>query len=186
MRDAALNAMVMAVEGLATGRSHVFSDAVLVHAVRQFAALLPEFARDTATPDRRVDAALAAILVGEGTDTTGGGLTAAFSHTIGHHYGARNGAVDAILLPHVLDRLPPEPPAREAIADGLGCARRDLGTRLREVLAVPGAPGRLRDVGVRLEDLRGLAEEAGGDFSYRRAAGRLDTDDVVDIMRAAW
>jgi alcohol dehydrogenase class IV len=41
VRDGVLNAFVMAVEGLATGRSNVFSDALLVHAIRRLAMLRP-------------------------------------------------------------------------------------------------------------------------------------------------
>ena len=186
VRNTALNAVVMAVEGLATGRSHVFSDALLVHAVRQFTALLPELAHDSATPERPIDAALAAILVGDGTDTTGGGLTAALSHTIGHHYDAHNGAIDAILLPHVLDEIPPERSAQEKIAEGLGCGPAQLDVRLREVLNPSGRGGRLRDVGVQLGEIAGLAAEAAGDFAYRRAARRLDETAVTDVLRAAW
>jgi alcohol dehydrogenase class IV len=186
VRNAALNAFVMAVEGLAAGRSHVFSDASLVHGLKQLAALLPQLASETPMPQLRVDAALAAILVGDGTDTAGGGLTAALSHTIGHRYDAHNGAIDATLLPHVLERMPPGPAAWALIADGLTCAPSQLGARLDEVLSACGAPDRLRDLGVQFDDIQGLAAEASSDFAYRRAAHQLDTDDVADLLRAAW
>lgn len=186
VRDAALNAFVMAVEGLTTGRSHVFSDALLVHAIRQFTALLPDLAERTASPERRVDAALASILVGDGTDTTGGGLTAALSHTIGHHYDAHNGTIDAILLPHVLDRIPLSPPARTRVAEGLGCPPAQVTARLSDVLATSGAPRRLRDVGVDLGDVDRLADEATSDFSYRRGAHQPDTQIVAAVIRSAW
>lgn len=186
VRNAALNAFVMAVEGLAAGRSHVFSDALLVHALKQLTALLPQLASDRVTPQVRIDTALAAILVGDGTDTAGGGLTAALSHTIGHHYDAHNGAIDAALLPHVLERMPPATAVRALIADGLTCAPSQLGGRLREVLSCSGAPERLRDLGMRFDQIGALAGEASSDFAYRRAAHQLDTDDVADLLRAAW
>jgi alcohol dehydrogenase class IV len=186
VRNAALTAVVMAVEGLATGRSHVFSDALLVHAVRRLAALLPMLAESDPGPEHRMEAALASILVGDGTDTTGGGLTAALSHTIGHHYRAHNGTIDAILLPHVLDAVPPSPSAWARIADGLGCVPASAADRLRELLAAAGTPDRLRDVGVQPGDVDGLAAEATGDFSYRRVAGRIEPAAVADLLRQAW
>ncbi len=186
VRDAALNAFVMAVEGLATGRSHVFSDALLVHAVRQLATLLPDLAAGAASPETRVDAALASILAGDGTDTTGGGLTAALSHTIGHHHQAHNGAIDAILLPHVLDRIPPSREARTWIADGLGCAPVHMRARLEDILVASGGPRRLRNVGVQLDDVAELADEATGDFSYRRGAQQPDRATIADVIRSAW
>jgi alcohol dehydrogenase class IV len=186
VRDALLNAFVMAVEGLATGRSHVFSDALLVHAVRRLAILLSDFAEEKAGTRDRVDAALAGILAGEGTDTTGGGLTAALSHTIGHHHNAHNGTIDAILLPHVLDAVPPTPSARSLIADGLGCRPTEVNAQLENILGSAGAPRRLREVGVRLPAADELAEEATTDFSYRRGRHHPDTTTIADVIRAAW
>ena len=186
VRNASLNALVMAVEGLATERSHIFSDALLVHAVRQFVHLLPDLIDQDATPQRRVDAALASILVGDGTDATGGGLTAALSHTIGHHHEVHNGIIDAILLPVVLDRTPPSAQARTRIAESVGCAPALLSTRLAALLARADVPRRLRDVGVPLDAVDRLAEEATNDFSYRQVARRLDTRVVAEILRAAW
>lgn len=186
VRDATLNAFVMAVDGLATGRSHVFSDAVLVHAIRLLTILLPKLAEGKVCRHDRVDAALASILVGDGTDTTGGGLTAALSHTIGHHYHAHNGTIDAIMLPHVLDAITPTPPAWSLIADSLGGQPVDAGARLRDLLASSGAPRTLREVGVQLADADGLAEEATSDFSYRRSQNKFDTTMVADVIRAAW
>lgn len=186
VRDATLNAFVMAVDGLATGRSHVFSDAMLVYAIRRLTILLPKLAEGEVGPRDRVDAALSSILVGDGTDTTGGGLTAALSHTIGHHYHAHNGSIDAILLPHALDAISPTPSAWSLIADSLGGQPAEASARLRDLLASSGAPRALREVGVQLADAHGLAEEATSDFSYRRSQSKLDTSMVADVIRAAW
>jgi alcohol dehydrogenase class IV len=133
-----------------------------------------------------VNAALASILVGDGTDTTGGGLTAALSHAIGHHYEAHNGAIDAILLPHVLDRIPPSGEARTWIAEGLGCAPVDTRARLEDALVTSGVHRRLRDVGVQLGDVAGLADEATADFSYRRSAHQPDRATITEVILAAW
>ncbi|XVQ16095.1 iron-containing alcohol dehydrogenase family protein [Spirillospora sp. CA-255316] len=186
VRGAALNALVMAVEGLATGRSHVFSDALLVHAIRQLTTLLPVLAEADVSPQHRGEAALAGIMAGDGTDTTGGGLTAALSHAIGHHYDAHNGIIDAILLPRVLEAMPLSRPALIHIAEGLGCAPEQAFSRLRDVPAAVGAPGRLRDVGVQLDDIGGLADEATTDFSYLRAAHQPGVDAVRDLLSSVW
>lgn len=186
VRDALLNAFVMAVEGLAAGRSHVFSDALLLHAVRRLADLLPDLAVHSIAPHDRVESALTSILVGDGTDATGGGLTAALSHTIGHHYAAHNGAIDAILLPHVLEVRPPPPASREMIARALECRPADIGSRLKDVFDSAGAPRALRAVGVRLADADALAAEATGDFSYRRIPHPPEPAAVADVIRAAW
>ena len=186
VRDAVLNAFAMAVEGLATDRSHVFSDALLVHAVGRLADLLPNLAEHTITTHDRVESALVSILVGDGTDATGGGLTAALSHTIGHHYSAHNGTIDAILLPHVLELCPPLPASRALIARALECPPTDIGPRLKEVFDSAGTPKALRAVGVRLPDADALAAEATSDFSYRRIPQPPPPAAVADVLRAAW
>jgi len=186
VRDALLNAFVMAVEGLATDRSHVISDALLLHAVRRLADLLPDLGEHSITTHDRVESALVSILVGDGTDATGGGLTAALSHTIGHHCSAHNGTIDAILLPHVLELCPPPPTARALIAQALECPPTDIGPRLKEVFDSAGTPTALRAVGVRLHDADALAAEATSDFSYRRIPHPPPPAAVADVIRAAW
>jgi alcohol dehydrogenase class IV len=186
VRAALLNAFVMAVEGLATDRSHVFSDAMLLHAVRRLADLLPDLAAPSIATHDRVESALVSILVGDGTDTTGGGLTAALSHTIGHHYAAHNGTIDAILLPHVLEASPPPPATRAMIAQALECSTTEIARRLRHVFDSAGTPRALRAVGVRYADADALAAEATNDFSYRRIPHPPATAAVADIIRAAW
>lgn len=57
-------------------------------------------------------AALAALLVGSGTDLSGGGLTAALSHTLGHSVSQHNGLIDAVVLPHVLAHMAHAAPGR--------------------------------------------------------------------------
>ncbi|RHW26267.1 iron-containing alcohol dehydrogenase [Nocardioides immobilis] len=184
--QASLNAFVMAVEGLCSARSHLFSDAVLTHAIRQLADLLPTLAGETATPHRRMQAALVSILVGEGTDAAGGGLTAALSHTLGHQLGVHNGLADAALLPYVLEHVPPAPSALELVADALSCATDQVVDRVRELLAAAAAPVRLRDLGLRREGLEDLAREATQDFAYARGPDRPAPRTVVDILNAAW
>jgi alcohol dehydrogenase class IV len=186
VKNASLNALVMAVEGLCSARTHIFADATLIHAVRQFAAMLPAFSDDQLTPGHRMDATLTSLLVGEGTDATGGGLTAALSHTIGHQYGAHNGTVDAVLLPHVLQHVPPGPSAARAISDGLGCAPSHMIDRLKELFVAAGALGRLRDLGVQRDDLEKLADDATKDFAYGRGALRPAAGTVTSILSSAW
>lgn len=185
-RQASLNSLVMAIEGLCSARSHMFSDAVLAHAVRQLARLLPRFASGMDATEHRIEAALASLLVGEGTDSTGGGLTAALSHTIGHQLGAHNGTVDAVLLPHVLEHVPPPLSAVALVTDALTCEPHQMTGRLRDLLTPAAAPARLRDLGLDHGAIGDLAQEATQDFAYGRGPSRPATETVVSILRAAW
>ena len=186
VRNASLNALVMAIEGLATQRSHIFSDAVLIHAGRQLVRVLPELTDPRHSPDIVVEAALASILVGDGTDTTGGGLTAALSHTIGHRYSAHNGEIDAILLPHVMLMTSLTAEAEGNIARALNCTPAQIEARLNDVLHASGAPTRLRDIGVGFDDIAHVVAEAPTDFAYPRGADQPDPAELRDLLGRAW
>ena len=187
VREAALNSLVMAVEGLCSSRSNVFSDATLAHATRQLASLIPTLVQESLGPQGRMDATLAGLLVGEGTDISGGGVTAALSHTIGHHYDAHNGVVDAALLPHVLDHVRPGPETMKRLSTALGCDLAGVTPTLRDLLAVPAGSARLRDLGVPLRDIDSLARAATTDAAYASLnLPRPEHDTLVDILRAAW
>ena len=57
-------------------------------------------------------AALAALLVGSVHDLSGGGLTAALSHTLGHSVSQHNGLIDAVVLLDVLAHMAHAAPGR--------------------------------------------------------------------------
>ncbi|HSW21119.1 MAG TPA: iron-containing alcohol dehydrogenase, partial [Ramlibacter sp.] len=126
---------------------------------------------------------------------TAAGITTVLGHAIGARYEKENGAINAIVLPHVL-RFNADAAAAGMgkVAAALGLPFSDPATQLQQAIETVqaifralGVPSRLRDVGVPREDLGELAQIAMGDWFLRgnprpvRSAGELQK-----IMEQAW
>ncbi|MGW6332959.1 iron-containing alcohol dehydrogenase [Nocardia rhamnosiphila] len=186
VRDAAINALVMALEGVTTRRRNIFADAALGYAAQQLPGRIRALADSPDDPDIRVELVLLALMVGDGTDSTGGGLTAALSHTIGHRIHAHNGVVDAIVLPHVLELVARRDPAcLSSIAEVLGCPATAVATTSEALLAGLSMPRRLGEIGVTARDLASLARAAMDDFAASGTTFRADEADLERVLENA-
>ena len=188
--SAALNIFSMAVEGLQSRRIDPLADAMLAHALRMVVTWLPRVAKEPDQAAPRLQLMLAAVMSGEGTDHTGGGLAQALSHAIGPRSQAPNGDVEALLLPHamrfsasaVADRL-------ASIADYLGLADRSAEGVIAEVerlLGVFEAPRRLRDIGVPQDALAEAVAHAMDDWAITAGPRVPEARDVRDLLQGAW
>ena len=188
--SAALNIFSMAVEGLQSRRVDPLADALLAHALRTVVTWLPQVEKEPDEAAPRLQLMLAAVMSGQGSDHTGGGLAQALSHAIGPRSSAPNGVVEALLLPHamrfnagvVADRL-------AAIADYLGLADRRTDGVIAEVerlLEVFQAPRRLQDIGVAQESLAEVTAHAMDDWAITAGPRVPDREDVVNLLNNAW
>ena len=188
--SAALNIFSMAVEGLQSRRIDPLADAMLAHALRMVVTWLPRVAKEPDHAAPRLQLMLAAVLSGQGTDHTGGGLAQALSHAIGPRSPAPNGVVEALLLPHTMrfsadaagDRL-------ASIADYLGLADRSAEGVIAEVerlLGVFEAPRRLQDIGVQEDALTEAAAHAMDDWAITAGPRVPEPRDVRDLLQGAW
>ena len=188
--SAALNAFSMAVEGLQSRHVDPLADALLAHALRAVVTWLPRVADRPLDAIPRLQLMLAAIMSGQGTDHTGGGLAQALSHAIGPRSQVANGVVEALLLPHAMRFNAPVVGDRLAgIADYLGLADRATGAviaSIENLLDEFGVPRRLRDVGVAKESLDEIVEHAMGDWAITAGPRMPEADDVREILRRAW
>jgi alcohol dehydrogenase class IV len=189
--SASLNTLSMAVEGLMSRQGDPIADALLMHALR----LLSQHLRAGAAIDDtevRGELVLAAVLCGQGTDHTNGGITTVLGHAVGARSGIENGVVNAVVLPHVL-RFNAEAAcaglAKVAVAFGLA-THGDL------VEAVIGAvqtlldglavPRRLSDVRVSRDALPGIAESAMGDWFLRGNPRPVrDVSELLEVLEKA-
>ncbi|XVV10187.1 iron-containing alcohol dehydrogenase family protein [Actinoplanes sp. CA-131856] len=188
--SAALNVFSMAVEGLASRTADPLADALLAHALRAVVTWLPRTRKEPGHAEPRLQLMLAAILAGQGTDATGGGLAQALSHAAGPRSSVPSGVVEALLLPHALrfvaevtgDRL-------TAMADYLGLADKSPSAVITEVerlLTVFEVPARLRDVGISSAALEETGTHAMDDWALTAAARVPDAGDVRALLNAAW
>ncbi|HSW15608.1 MAG TPA: iron-containing alcohol dehydrogenase family protein, partial [Ramlibacter sp.] len=99
--SASINTLSMAIEGLTSRAADPIADALLMQTLRLLAQRLPRTAEldDAAV---RGELVMAGVMCGQGTDHTAAGITTVLGHAIGARYEKENGAINAIVLPHVL------------------------------------------------------------------------------------
>ncbi|GAA4403204.1 iron-containing alcohol dehydrogenase family protein [Tsukamurella soli] len=190
VRSASLNVLSMAVEGLLARTVDPLADALLAQALRTVVEWLPQVRRDPAASAPRLQLMLAALMSGQGSDFTGGGLAQALSHAIGPRSSAPNGVVEALLLPHAMRFIADAVPHRfELIADVLRVSDRTPQAAVAatvDLIASFDVPTRLRDVGVMQAALIEAADHAMDDWAIT-AGPRVPThSEVVDLLSAAW
>jgi alcohol dehydrogenase class IV len=188
--SASLNTYAMAMEGLMSPQGDPLSDALLMHALR----LLKD---GLSTPERldepavRTQLVLAAILCGQGTDYTGGGITTVLGHAIGARCDIENGLANAILLPHVMRFN------ADAARGGLAKIRQALGMEaatdesmidaLSGDIERLGVPGRLGAAGVADDAVASIAASAMGDWFLKGNPRRVDdVEQLQQILRSAF
>ncbi|NHN60742.1 MULTISPECIES: iron-containing alcohol dehydrogenase family protein [Halorussus] len=176
------------------------SDATAVHGLRLLSEALPAVVGDggseedaAALMDRAV---VGALLVQFDRKLS---VVHAFGHGFARRYDVQQGAVHAVVVPHVLRYLfSAVDAARDLLAQGFGVETEgrsddavgeavvDAVTELRDSL---GTPTRLRDLPeTREEDLPAIAEFVVDDRVMERAPAGLDAsaEDVEDVLREAW
>ena len=188
--SAALNIFSMAVEGLQSRRVDPLADAQLAHAVRTVVRWLPRVAKDPELAAPRLQLMLAAIMSGQGSDHTGGGLAQALSHAIGPRSSAPNGVVEALLLPHAMRFNASVVPGRiEALGEYLGLTDADPEAVVAEVerlLDVFEAPRRLQDIGVEQTALGDAVSHAMDDWAITAGPRPPEERDVRELINGAW
>ncbi|MGQ3327684.1 iron-containing alcohol dehydrogenase family protein [Halorubrum sp. FL23] len=173
------------------------SDATALHGTRLLRDALPHVAgdrpADLAATDRAV---IGALLVQLGRKIS---VIHAFGHGFARRYDVQQGAVHAVVAPHVLAYLFDEIDAsRRALANGLGVATagRDDAAIAEDVVSEVAAvrdslrvPSRLRDLDpVEEDDFPAIAEYIADDWSMDRAPEALDAtpEAIAGVLREAW
>jgi alcohol dehydrogenase class IV len=141
--------------------------------------------------------ALAATLGGLAFSNAGVAVVHALEYPVGGAVHCSHGAGNGLLLPHVMSyNLPARPSAFARIAELLGENISGLGevdAARRAVAAVDrlradiGVPGRLRDIGVKEDQLPGFAEKA---FALKRILRvnprEVTVESLTGILREAF
>jgi alcohol dehydrogenase class IV len=189
--SASLNTLSMAIEGLMSRQGDPIADALLMHALR----LLAQHLRAGAAIDDaevRGELVLAAVLCGQGTDHTNGGITTVLGHAVGARFGIENGIVNAVVLPLVL-RFNAEAArgglAKVAAAFGLaadGDVLEAVVGAVQMLLDGLAVPRRLSDVGVSRDALPDVAGNAMGDWFLRGNPRPVrDASELLEVLEKA-
>lgn len=176
---------------------HPFGDMCAERAIALCGRHLRRAVADGSDPAAREGMALAALLAGLAFSNVGVAVVHALEYPVGGAVHCSHGAGNGLLLPFVMRfNLPARVREFAAIARLLGEDTEGLTAEAaaeRAVLAVErlrndiGIPGRLRDIGVKEEQLRPFAEKAAGIRRILRVNPRpASADDLHGILKDAF
>jgi alcohol dehydrogenase len=176
---------------------NAFADMVAEKAIVLVGRFLRRAVADGNDLDAREGMALAATLAGLAFSNSGVALVHAMEYPVGAAVHVSHGAGNGLLLPFVMRfNLPARQSAFAEIARWLGAEVTGLDETAaaeRAILAVEklkadiGIPSRLRDLGVKEEQLRPFADKAFGLKRLMRVNPRYPTaQDIESIYKRAW
>jgi 4-hydroxybutyrate dehydrogenase len=189
-----MDAFTHCLEAYVAAGFHPLADAVAIDGIRRVARSLPVAFRDGANLAARTDMMIAAT---EGAMAFQKGLGAAhaLAHALTPITGLHHGLANAIVLPAVMDWNRAAAAARlarvaVAMGDAANAPEEHLAAsavaRVRVLARELGIPARLRDAGVREEDLPRIAAKAFEDASHRTNPRPCTEADLLSIARSAF
>jgi maleylacetate reductase len=184
-----IRAVDHAVEDVCSVNAQPFSDGASLHALRLLARGLRAVKADVGDGDARLECQLGAWMSIMGSQN---GVAKGASHGIGHVLGGTagvpHGYTSCVMLPHVL-RFNAEVNAERQgwVSEALGQPGRPAGDVVAELIAGLDLPGRLRDVGVRQDQLDRIAAESMHDRWVHTNPRKIDGPAAVRrLLDAAW
>jgi 4-hydroxybutyrate dehydrogenase len=189
-----MDAFTHGLEAYVAAGFHPLADAVALDAIRRVARALPVVIRQGGDLGARTDMMIAAM-EGAMAFQKGLGASHALAHALGPVSGVHHGLANAVVLPTVVAwnrEAAPARLARVAVAMGEPAGAPDEALaaraveRVRDLARGVGIPARLRDVGVREEDLPRIARKAFEDASHRTNPRPCSEAELLALAQAAF
>jgi maleylacetate reductase len=184
-----IRAVDHAVEDICSVNGQPISEGAAYHALRLLGKRLPGVKADPADRDARLDCQIGAWMSMVGSQT---GVSKGASHGIGHVLGGTagvpHGYTSCIMLPHVLRFNHPVNADKQArVSEALGHPGKPAADAVAGLIAGLGLPTRLRDVGVKPEQLDLIAENSMHDRWVHTNPRKIDGAAVIrTLLDAAW
>jgi maleylacetate reductase len=184
-----IRAVDHAVEDICSVNGQPISEGAAYHALRLLGKGLPAVKAGPADREARLDCQIGAWMSMAGSQT---GVSKGASHGIGHVLGGTadvpHGYTSCVMLPHVLrfnHAVNSEKQAR--VSEALGRPEEPAADVVAELIAGLGLPTRLRDVGVKPEQLALIAKNAMHDRWIHTNPREIDGPAVIrTLLDAAW
>ncbi|HXZ01912.1 MAG TPA: iron-containing alcohol dehydrogenase [Stellaceae bacterium] len=184
-----MKAVDHAVERLCMRETNPYSDATGAEALRLLARALPAIKAAPEALEPRLQGQLGMWLSITGAASgVGTAVSHAIGHTLGGSYGIPHGITSCLTLPAALAWNRPVTAERQGLVSALmGAPERPASEVVASLVQSLGLPGRLRDVGIKREDLRPIAEHTLHDPPVRANPRPIRTaDDILEILDLAW
>jgi maleylacetate reductase len=184
-----IRAVDHAVEDLCSINPTPFSDGASLHALRLLSRGLPAVKADAGDMAARLDCQLGAWMSIMGSQN---GVSKGASHGIGHVLGGTagvpHGYTSCIMLPHVLRfNVSVNAERQSMVAEALGRAGMQAADAVAALIATLGLPGRLRDAGVKPDQLDAIAVRSMHDRWVHTNPRKIEGPPVVRaLLEAAW
>ena len=184
-----IRAVDHAVEDICSVNGQPIAEGASYHALRLLGTGLPAVKADGANLEARLDCQIGAWMSMVGSQT---GVSKGASHGIGHVLGGTagvpHGYTSCVMLPHVLRFNHPVNAGKQARVSGaLGRPDEPAAEVVAELIAGLGLPTRLRDVGVKPEQLDHIAEGSMHDRWIHANPRKIDGPAVIrELLDAAW
>jgi maleylacetate reductase len=184
-----IRAVDHAVEDICSPQCQPISEGASCHALKLLGRGLSGVKADPLDLDARLDCQLGAWMSMVGSQT---GVPKGASHGIGHVLGGTaevpHGYTSCVMLPHVLRFNAPVNAERQAlVSEAMGRPGDPAGDVVAALIAGLGLPARLRDVGVKPEQLDRIAELSMHDRWIHTNPRKIDGPAVVrELLDAAW
>jgi maleylacetate reductase len=184
-----IRAVDHAVEDICSPQCQPMSEGASVHALRLLAHGLRGVKADPEDLDARLECQLGAWMSMIGSQT---GVPKGASHGIGHVLGGTahvpHGYTSCVMLPHVLRfNLSVNPERQARVSEAFGDKDTPAADLVAGLVADLGLPSRLRDVGVKPDQLDLIAELSMHDRWIHTNPRKIEGPAVVrEILNAAW
>jgi len=184
-----IRAVDHAVEDICSPQCQPISEGASYHALKLLGRGLGGVKQDPLDLDARLDCQLGAWMSMVGSQT---GVPKGASHGIGHALGGTahvpHGYTSCVMLPHVLRFNAAVNAERQAlVSEALGRPGEPAADVVAALIAGLGLPGRLRDVGVKPDQLDRIAELSMHDRWIHTNPRKIDGPAIVrELLDAAW
>ena len=184
-----LRAVDHAVEGICSIEPAPLANAASLHALRLLSRCLRAVKTAANHLEARLDCQLGAWLSMMGSqDSVPMGASHAIGHILGGTAGVPHGYTSCVMLPHVLRFNAGVNAERQAwVSEALGRSGTAAGDAVAELVAALGLPARLRDVGVKPDQLDLIARGSMHDRWLHTNPRKIERPETVrQILAAAW
>ena len=184
-----IRAVDHAVEDICSVNGQPIAEGASYHALRLLGRGLPAVKAEPANLEARLDCQIGAWMSMVGSQT---GVSKGASHGIGHVLGGTadvpHGYTSCVMLPHVLRFNHPVNADKQArVSEALGRPDEPAADVVAGLISALGLPTRLRDVGVKPEQLDVIAEGSMHDRWIHTNPRKIDGPAVVrTLLDAAW